>query len=49
MLHLEAEWPSKLNILIADTLLAEQARFSGPWLNRRQKVYCWALHVCAEG
>jgi len=26
MLHLEADWPSKQNILIADTLLAE----SGP-------------------
>jgi len=26
MLHLEAEWPSKQNILIADTILAE----SGP-------------------
>jgi len=23
MLHLEAEWPSKQNILIADTILAE--------------------------
>jgi len=23
MLHLEAEWPSKHNILIADTILAE--------------------------
>jgi len=23
MLHLEAEWPSKSNILIADTILAE--------------------------
>jgi len=30
MLHLEAEWPSKQNILIADTILAEpgwQTRF----------------------
>jgi len=26
MLHLEAEWPSKQNILIADTILTE----SGP-------------------
>jgi len=26
MLHLEAEWPSKQNILIAETILAEQAR-----------------------
>jgi len=26
ILHLEAEWPSKQNILIADTILAE----SGP-------------------
>ena len=25
MLHLEAEWPSKENILIADTILAESA------------------------
>jgi len=24
MLHLEAEWPSKQNILIAETILAEQ-------------------------
>jgi len=23
MLHLEAEWPSKQNILVADTILAE--------------------------
>jgi len=26
MLHLEAEWTSKQNILIVDTILAEQAR-----------------------
>jgi len=25
MLHLEAEWPSKQNILIADTIFAESA------------------------
>jgi len=27
MLHLEAEWPSRQNILIADTILAGP----GPW------------------
>jgi len=26
MLHIEAEWPSKQNILIADTILAELCR-----------------------
>jgi len=26
MLHLEAEWPSKQNIRIADTILAEPGR-----------------------
>jgi len=26
MLHLEAEWPSKQNVLIADTILAESGR-----------------------
>jgi len=26
MLHLEAEWPSKQNILIADTILAKPGR-----------------------
>jgi len=32
MLHLEAEWPSKQNLLIADTVLAKPtsvARFQG--------------------
>jgi len=38
MPHLEAEWPSKQNILIADTILAEP----GPWLDfkvRRENAF----------
>jgi len=29
MLHLEAEWPSKQNILIADTIWAEPGLYPG--------------------
>jgi len=36
MLHLEAEWPSKQNILIADTVLAE------PCIN----LFYWPKNAC---
>ena len=46
MLHLEAEWPSKQNILIADTILEEPGplpglRFRGVKYIFRGKYFCF--------
>ena len=41
MLHIEAEWPCKQNILIADTILAERGPQSG------SKV--WGLKIQFKG
>jgi len=41
MLHLEAEWTSKQNILIADTILAEP----GPWTGFK----VWGEYTCLGG
>jgi len=52
MAHLEAEWPSKQNILIFCFSYFTIFKFhllTQFWQNRSQKVFSWGLQVCPRG
>jgi len=46
MLHPKAEWPSKQNILIADTILAEPGPYPGSYVLGRQNTFLGEKSFC---
>ena len=46
MLHLEAVWPSKLNILLADTIWQNQTRSQVLRFGDKIGLHIWGKYFC---